>query len=184
MDIQTIISSLFIAFGAIFLLIAAIGVVKFPDFYTRLHAAGIGDTLGAFLLTLGIMVKAGFTLLSLKVFLVFLLYLLTNPLGTNLIILAAVHAKDYQGYNRKKVQNPMAKVLESNAKLDSDEAHICEDIEDNNVLESDKTNRGDEELENTEIDKEEKGEEPDANTAAGSNPADGTDSHHAGSDIQ
>ena len=71
MDIRTIISAALILVGAIFLWTAAIGVVRFPDFFSRLHAAGIGDTLGALLLTVGIMVKTGLTLLSLKVFLVF-----------------------------------------------------------------------------------------------------------------
>ncbi len=105
MDIQTIISAAFIAGGVIFLGIGAIGVGKFPDFYTRLHAAGIGDTLGAFLMTVGIVVKTGFSILSLKVFLVYLIYLFTNPLGTNLIILGAIHARDYQGYTRKRVRD-------------------------------------------------------------------------------
>ena len=67
MDIRTIISAALILVGAIFLWTAAIGVVRFPDFFSRLHAAGIGDTLGALLLTVGIMVKTGLTLLSLKV---------------------------------------------------------------------------------------------------------------------
>lgn len=101
MDILTLSSAVLIGCGTIFLWIAAVGIVRFPDFYSRLHAAGIGDTLGALLITLGIMLKTGLTLLSVKVFIVFIIYLITNPLGTNLIILEAVHAKDYQGYTRK-----------------------------------------------------------------------------------
>ena len=104
MDIRTIISATLILVGAIFLWTAAIGVIRFPDFFSRLHVAGIGDTLGALLLTVGIMVKTGLTLLSLKVFLVYVIYLITNPLGTNLIILEAVHARDYQGYNGKRIK--------------------------------------------------------------------------------
>ena len=121
MDIRTMISALLLASGAIFLWIAAVGVVKFPDFYTRLHAAGIGDTLGAFLLTLGIMVKTGFSILSLKVLLVYLFYLFTNPLGTNLIILGAIHARDYQGYTKKRV------LVSRNDNIDNRE-HNNEDI--------------------------------------------------------
>lgn len=101
MDILTLSSAVLIGCGTLFLWIAAVGIVRFPDFYSRLHAAGIGDTLGALLITLGIMLKTGLTLLSVKVFIVFIIYLITNPLGTNLIILEAVHAKDYQGYTRK-----------------------------------------------------------------------------------
>ena len=42
MDIRTIISAALILVGVIFLWTAAIGVVRFPDFFSRLHAAGIG----------------------------------------------------------------------------------------------------------------------------------------------
>lgn len=165
MDIQTTISALLLAAGAIFLWISAIGVVKFPDFYARLHAAGIGDTLGAFLLTLGIMVKAGWTLLSLKVFVVFLLYLLTNPLGTNLIILEAIHAKDYQGYTRMRAGKP------------KEDADVKNDFNMKNDTDMKK---------DTDTDDEEngKGENRNADTAARSHSADGADIHHAGGDIQ
>lgn len=159
MDIQTTISALLLAVGAIFLWIAAIGVVKFPDFYARLHAAGIGDTLGAFLLTLGIMVKAGWTLLSLKVFVVFLLYLLTNPLGTNLIILEAIHAKDYQGYTRMRARKP------------KEDADVKNDTDMKKDIDTDDEENG-------------KGENRNADTAARSHSADGADIHHAGCDIQ
>ena len=43
--IITVIAVLFIVTGLIFFLGAAIGLLRFPDFYTRMHAAGKGDTL-------------------------------------------------------------------------------------------------------------------------------------------
>lgn len=39
--------------GLVFFLGAAVGLVRFPDFYTRMHAAGKGDTLSSLLVILG-----------------------------------------------------------------------------------------------------------------------------------
>jgi multicomponent Na+:H+ antiporter subunit G len=51
--IITVIAVLFILTGLIFFLGAAIGLLRFPDFYTRMHAAGKGDTLSSLLIILG-----------------------------------------------------------------------------------------------------------------------------------
>lgn len=52
--IITIISTVLIAIGLIFFLGAAVGLFRFPDFYSRMHAAGKGDTLSSLLVVLGI----------------------------------------------------------------------------------------------------------------------------------
>ena len=57
--------------GAIFLLIGAIGVLRFPDFYTRLHAVSICDTLGAGLVLVGLMLQGGLSLVTVKLLLIF-----------------------------------------------------------------------------------------------------------------
>lgn len=48
-----IIGLILIGFGLLFFLGGAIGLVRFPDFYTRMHAAGKGDTLSTFLILVG-----------------------------------------------------------------------------------------------------------------------------------
>lgn len=48
-----IISIVLVVFGLIFFLSAVVGLVRFPDFYTRMHAAGKGDTLSSLLVVLG-----------------------------------------------------------------------------------------------------------------------------------
>ena len=69
--------------GTLILIIAALGVARFPDFYSRLHAAGKGDTLGLALVLLGLMAAAGFSLVSLKLgFIVFFVFIL-NPTATH-----------------------------------------------------------------------------------------------------
>ncbi|MGZ0245577.1 MAG: cation:proton antiporter, partial [Alphaproteobacteria bacterium] len=52
--------------GSFFLLVGAIGVLRLPDLYTRSHAAGITDTMGAILILLGLMLQGGFTLITAK----------------------------------------------------------------------------------------------------------------------
>jgi len=49
-----LLSIVFMALGVVFFLGSAVGVVRFPDFYTRMHAAGKGDTLSSLLLVGGI----------------------------------------------------------------------------------------------------------------------------------
>ncbi|MDB4657564.1 monovalent cation/H(+) antiporter subunit G [Verrucomicrobiales bacterium] len=48
-----IISMVLICFGLLFFLGSAVGIQRFPDFYTRMHAAGKGDTLSSLLVILG-----------------------------------------------------------------------------------------------------------------------------------
>ena len=48
----------FILSGSAFVLIGCIGLVRFPDFYTRLHPAGVTDTAGAELLLIGLALQA------------------------------------------------------------------------------------------------------------------------------
>ncbi len=101
MTISNIIATVLMMTGLIFMAIAALGIFKFPDFYTRLHAAGVGDTLALLLILFGMVVVCGFKLLSLKLLLIFGLLILTNPVGTNLITMVGVHFHNYQNYNSK-----------------------------------------------------------------------------------
>lgn len=55
-----IVAGLLLAVGGFFLVSAAIGVLRFPDVYTRLHASGVGDTLGAGLVLAGLLVITSF----------------------------------------------------------------------------------------------------------------------------
>lgn len=105
MTVLNIITIILCAAGILFMLFALTGIVRFPDFYTRLHAQGIGDTLGAFLIMLGMVLTIGLHLMSLKVLLIFIIIVLTNPLGTNLMMIAAVRRDDYQEYNSKTTED-------------------------------------------------------------------------------
>ncbi|MBT4007048.1 MAG: monovalent cation/H(+) antiporter subunit G [Rhodospirillales bacterium] len=78
--------------GAFFVLIGATGLIRLPDFYTRMHGAGITDTLGADLILLGLMLQAGFTLVTVKLFLIGAFLLITSPSSSHAIANAAFTA--------------------------------------------------------------------------------------------
>lgn len=78
--------------GAVFVLAGSIGVLRLPDFYTRLHAAGVTDTLGAEMILFALILQAGFTQLSAKLALIGLFLFLTSPTATHAVANAAYKA--------------------------------------------------------------------------------------------
>lgn len=69
--------------GSFFLLIGAVGVLRLPDVYTRSHAAGITDTMGAMLILFGLMIQGGFTLVTAKLLMILLFLLFTSPTASH-----------------------------------------------------------------------------------------------------
>ena len=78
--------------GSAFLLIGAIGLLRLPDMFSRMHGAGIIDTLGAVMLFAGMMMQAGLTLISVKIFLIILFLMFTSPTTTHALARAAMAA--------------------------------------------------------------------------------------------
>ena len=56
--------------GSIFLIIGTIGLIRFPDFFTRLHAASVVDTLGCIFIMVGLMLQAGLSIVTVKLILI------------------------------------------------------------------------------------------------------------------
>lgn len=79
--------------GGGFLLTGAIGVLRMPDFYTRLHAAGLTDTMGASFLAAGMLLQSGFNLTAVKLVLIALFVIITSPIATHALINAAYMVK-------------------------------------------------------------------------------------------
>ncbi|MGP1677762.1 MAG: monovalent cation/H(+) antiporter subunit G [Burkholderiales bacterium] len=75
--------------GGAFCVIGALGLVRMPDFYTRMHAAGVTDTAGAGLMLLGMILQAGFSLIAVKLLMIGLLLLFTSPTATHALAKAA-----------------------------------------------------------------------------------------------
>jgi multicomponent Na+:H+ antiporter subunit G len=75
--------------GSIFCIIGGIGIIRMPDFYTRSHAAGITDTLGATLILLGLGIHAGVSLVAVKLVMVLFLIYVTSPTAAHALMKAA-----------------------------------------------------------------------------------------------
>ena len=80
----------FMALGAFFMVTGSVGMLRMPDFYTRLHPAGVTDSLGAPLVLLGLVILGGLTLFSGKVVLLMLFLMLTGPTSTHLVAKSAM----------------------------------------------------------------------------------------------
>jgi multicomponent Na+:H+ antiporter subunit G len=78
-----------LAGGLFFVLAGTIGVLRLPDFYTRLHAAGMTDTLGAELILLGLIIQSGYSQMTLKLLPVAFFLLITSPTATHAVAHAA-----------------------------------------------------------------------------------------------
>jgi len=79
--------------GAIFLLVGAIGTLRFPDFYTRLHAVSVCDTMGAGLVLVGLMLQGGLSLVTVKLLLVFYFMIFTGPTAVHALAQAAMQSQ-------------------------------------------------------------------------------------------
>lgn len=80
----------FILAGSTFLVIGAIGLVRMPDLYTRMHAASVSDTLGVGLLIIGLILQAGFSLVTLKLLFLMALFFFSGPVATHALAQAAL----------------------------------------------------------------------------------------------
>lgn len=75
--------------GTLMTLLGAVGVLRFPDVYTRIHAASITDTGGATLVLLGIGLVSGLTPETLKLAFIWVFVMLTTPAAANALANAA-----------------------------------------------------------------------------------------------
>lgn len=97
MIIATVVIILFILGGVFFFTTATIGLLRFPDFYCRMHATGKGDTLGALLVLIGLAIfnlQHGISLstifVSTKIIFIAIFIFLANPTATHAITKAGL----------------------------------------------------------------------------------------------
>ncbi|MEM8837953.1 MAG: monovalent cation/H(+) antiporter subunit G [Pseudomonadota bacterium] len=88
--IADLISWVMICAGSFFLVVGAIGLVRMPDVFTRMHAVSVAETLGVGLLLGGLMIQAGLTLVTFKLALLFFLIFFTSPVASHSIARAAM----------------------------------------------------------------------------------------------
>ena len=78
---MNIAGDVFIVLGLVFMVITALGLLRLPDFFSRVHAVSKSETLGIALLLLGLILHEGATLLSLKFALILVFVAIANPVG-------------------------------------------------------------------------------------------------------
>ena len=78
--------------GSFFLLVGGFGLLRMPDFFTRGHAVGVTDTLGAGLVLGGLMIEAGWDLNLGRLILILLFLLFTSPTASHALAHAALTA--------------------------------------------------------------------------------------------
>jgi len=93
MDLQIVfdaLSWLFIAIGAFFALTGALGIIRFPDVFSRMHAASVVDTTGIGFLFVGLMFQADDWIVVVKLGLILLFVFFTSPTTTFALARAAL----------------------------------------------------------------------------------------------
>lgn len=78
----TVLANGMLILGAFCVLTGGIGVLRMPEFFTRMHAASLTDTMATLLLFFGLMLHAGFSLVTFKLFAIMAFLLFTGPTAT------------------------------------------------------------------------------------------------------
>ena len=77
--------------GGFFYVVGAIGLNRMPDIFTRMHAVSVSETLGVGLLTLGMLMQAGPTLVAVKLIMIVVVMWVTGAVATHALARAALH---------------------------------------------------------------------------------------------
>ena len=85
MNVTSVLSIIFLLGGFFFFVTSTVGILRFPDFYTRLHATGKGDTLAVLLSLIGISIHTGLSVVSIKILVIALFMFLAQPTATHAI---------------------------------------------------------------------------------------------------
>ncbi|MEX2048994.1 MAG: monovalent cation/H(+) antiporter subunit G [Gemmatimonadota bacterium] len=96
-----VLSWIAIVSGLFFMIVGTIGILRMPDLFTRMHAAGMTDTMGAGLLILGMCLQAGFGLVLVRLLFVYLFLMFTSPISSHAISRAAL-ASGVVPYTKRK----------------------------------------------------------------------------------
>lgn len=85
-----LISGVSLLLGALFCCVGGLGLLRMPDFYTRMHAASITETLGVGLTLFGLLFLAGWTLVAVKLLMIGILVFFVSPTASHALARAAM----------------------------------------------------------------------------------------------
>jgi|TARA_B110000438_G_C15801698_1_gene645450 multicomponent Na+:H+ antiporter subunit G len=89
---MNILAIIFIVAGLFFMIVSAVGVVRLPDVFSRSHAVSLTDSLGAFLMLVGIAFHEGLGTNMLKILVVLALLYILNPVIAHATVRAALRS--------------------------------------------------------------------------------------------
>lgn len=92
-----LLSWVLLTLGGLFVFVGGVGALRMPDFYTRMHAASVTDSIAPILIISGIILQAGLTLATIKLIAILLFLLLTGPTASNALASAALLAGNKPG---------------------------------------------------------------------------------------
>jgi len=95
-----VLSWILLAAGGGFVFAGGVGILRMPDFFTRMHAASLTDSMGTILILLGIMFQAGWSLATIKLIAILGFLLLTSPTASYALANAALLAEADPGDTR------------------------------------------------------------------------------------
>lgn len=101
--IGMVIAIILMVAGVFFLTVSALGLLRFPDFYSRTHAVGKSETLGSILMLGGLAVYNGLELSTVKILFILFFVLVANPTATHAIARAALRT-GLQPWTRPKAE--------------------------------------------------------------------------------
>ena len=90
MILLDILSWIFLIAGAFFSIVGGIGIVRLPEFYSRLHGGGITDTLGAGLIVTGLLFQGGLELTTVKLLMILFFLMITSPTSCHALAKSAL----------------------------------------------------------------------------------------------
>lgn len=88
-DVVEVLSGVLVILGAALAFSSGVGLLRFPDFYTRTHAVGLTDTLGAGFLLVGLMLRAPDWGVATRLVLILVFLALTSPTASHALAQAA-----------------------------------------------------------------------------------------------
>ena len=90
--LQEVVAIALFASGVLFMLVGSLGLLRFPDFFTRTHASGKVDSVGMMLCLGGLAVHEGPTLSGVKLVLVIAFVAVSSPVAAHALARAAVRS--------------------------------------------------------------------------------------------
>lgn len=85
-----LLSVVFLVIGSFFSVMGGVGIIRLPEFFSRMHGAGITDTIGAGMIMIGLMFQAGFSLTMVKLLMILSFLLITSPSSCHALAKAAM----------------------------------------------------------------------------------------------